>query len=63
MLTLPGRGDLRPRIEEMAAKSGVLVGAGSFFGAPESFRLSWATCNVERFQQGLELLAGAIKTW
>ncbi|MFO0734441.1 MAG: pyridoxal phosphate-dependent aminotransferase [Labilithrix sp.] len=56
MLTLPGRGDLRPRIEELAKTSGVLVGAGSFFGAPESFRLSWATCDVEKFRRGLELI-------
>lgn len=56
MLTLPGRGDLRPRIEDLAKRDGVLVGAGSFFGAPESFRLSWATSDPERFQRGLELL-------
>jgi aspartate/methionine/tyrosine aminotransferase len=56
MLTLPGRGDLRPRIEELAKTSGVLVGAGSFFGAPESFRLSWATCDAAKLQRGLELL-------
>jgi DNA-binding transcriptional MocR family regulator len=56
MLTLPGRGDLRPRIEALAKTSGVLVGAGAFFGAPESFRLSWATCDAEKFQRGLELL-------
>lgn len=57
MLTLPGRGDLRPRIEELARSSGVLVGAGSFFGAPESFRLSWASCDTATFTKGLELLA------
>lgn len=56
MVTLPGRGDLRARIEETARTAGVLVGAGSFFGAPESFRLSWATCDVESFGRGLELL-------
>lgn len=56
MLTLPGRGDLRPRIEDLAKREGVLVGAGSFFGAPESFRLSWATCEPENFARGLELL-------
>lgn len=63
LVTLPGRGDLRPRIEELAGKSGVLVGAGSFFGAPESFRLAWASCDVERFKQGLDLLGAAIRTW
>jgi len=57
MVTLPGRGDLRARIEARAREAGVLVGAGSFFGAPESFRLSWASCDAERFAQGLALLA------
>lgn len=56
MLTLPGRGDLRERIEELAKTSGVLVGAGTFFGAPESFRLSWATCDAKRFAEGLTRL-------
>jgi aspartate/methionine/tyrosine aminotransferase len=56
LVTLPGRGDLRSRIEEHARSAGVLVGAGSFFGAPESFRLSWATCDVARFEEGLARL-------
>jgi len=56
MVTLPGRGDLTARIEETARKSGVLVGAGAFFGAPESFRLSWASSDAERFAEGLRLL-------
>lgn len=56
MVTLPGRGDLRERIEARAREAGVLVGAGSFFGAPESFRLSWATCDPARFEEGLHLL-------
>ncbi|MBX3229727.1 MAG: pyridoxal phosphate-dependent aminotransferase [Labilithrix sp.] len=56
MITLPGRGDLTARIEETARTAGVLVGAGAFFGAPESFRLSWATCDRERFAEGLRLL-------
>lgn len=56
LVTLPGRGDLLPRIEATAKKHGVLVGAGSFFGAPESFRLSWATCDTAKFEQGLSLL-------
>lgn len=57
LVTLPGRGDLRLRIEERAREAGVLVGAGTFFGAPESFRLSWATCDDERFEEGLRRLA------
>ncbi len=56
LVTLPGRGDLRTRIEARAAEAGVLVGAGTFFGAPESFRLSWATCDRTRFEEGLRLL-------
>ncbi len=56
MVSLPGRGDLRARIEARAREAGVLVGAGSFFGAPESFRLSWATCDAARFEEGLRLL-------
>ena len=57
MVTLPGRGDITARIEENATRSGVLVGAGAFFGAPESFRLSWASCDAERFAEGLTRLA------
>lgn len=56
LVTLPGRGDLRPLIEARAREAGVLVGAGTFFGAPESFRLSWATCDAARFEEGLRLL-------
>ena len=57
LVTLPGRGELLPRIEAHARETGVLVGAGTFFGAPESFRLSWATCDAARFEEGLRLLA------
>lgn len=57
LVTLPGRGDLRLRIEAHARATGVLVGAGTFFGAPESFRLAWATCDAARFEEGLRLLA------
>jgi hypothetical protein len=35
----------------------VLVCAGTFFGAPESFRLSWATCDAARFEEGLDRLS------
>jgi aspartate/methionine/tyrosine aminotransferase len=57
MVTLPGRGDLRPRIEELTTRAGVLVGAGTFFGAPESFRLSWATCDATKLAEGLDRLS------
>ncbi|HVJ91541.1 MAG TPA: pyridoxal phosphate-dependent aminotransferase [Labilithrix sp.] len=56
LVTLPGRGDLLPRIEARAREAGVLVCAGTFFGAPESFRLSWASCDSKRFEEGLERL-------
>jgi aspartate/methionine/tyrosine aminotransferase len=56
MVTLPGRGDLRERIEALAARAGVLVGAGTFFGAPESFRLSWASCDRTKLAEGLDRL-------
>lgn len=56
LVTLPGRGDLLPRIEARLRETGVLVCAGTFFGLPESFRLSWATCDRERFAAGLRLL-------
>ena len=61
MVTLPGRGDLRPKIEELAARAGVLVGAGSFFGAPESFRLSWATCDATKLAEGLDRLSDLVR--
>jgi aspartate/methionine/tyrosine aminotransferase len=57
MVTLPGRGDLTPRIEALAASKGVLVAAGAFFGAPESFRLSWATCPPAALEEALHSLA------
>ncbi len=56
LVTVPGRGDLRPAIERLAETEGVLVGAGSFFGAPSSFRLSWASCDAARFAEGLAKL-------
>jgi hypothetical protein len=56
LVTLPGAGDLRAEIEALATSAGVLVAAGSFFGAPESFRLSWASCDRARFEEGLRLL-------
>ena len=54
--TLPGRGDLRESIEKLVTAHGVLVGAGTFFGAPDGFRLSWARTEASRFEEGLALL-------
>jgi DNA-binding transcriptional MocR family regulator len=57
MVTLPGRGDILSEIEACATERGVLVAAGSFFGAPNAFRLSWATCDEARFVEGLDRLS------
>lgn len=57
LVTLRGRGDLTERIEQHARTAGVLVGPGAFFGAPESFRLSWATARtIDRFEDALARL-------
>lgn len=56
LVTLPGRGDLLADVERLAETSGVLVAAGSFFGAPSSFRLSWASSDVARLEEGLAKL-------
>jgi aspartate/methionine/tyrosine aminotransferase len=61
LVTLPGRGDLVERIETLARDAGVLVGAGTFFGAPESFRLAWAACDVSRFEAGLDRLSSLVE--
>jgi aspartate/methionine/tyrosine aminotransferase len=57
LVTVPGEGDLLEKIEQTAKDAGVLVAAGTFFGAPRSFRLSWATCDDKRFREGLSRLA------
>jgi aspartate/methionine/tyrosine aminotransferase len=61
LVTVPGAGDLLPRIESWAEESGVLVGAGTFFGIPEGFRLSWATLGREGFEEGLGRLRELLK--
>jgi aspartate/methionine/tyrosine aminotransferase len=60
LVTLPGRGDLLPEVERLAERAGVLVGPGSFFGAPSSFRLSWASCEAKAFASALDELAGLV---
>jgi aspartate/methionine/tyrosine aminotransferase len=57
MMTFPDRGEMLPLIEAWATEEGVLVGAATFFGVPNAFRLSWATLPADRFEQGLERLA------
>jgi aspartate/methionine/tyrosine aminotransferase len=61
LVTLEGAGDLLPRIESWANDHGVLVGAGSFFGVPNGFRLSWATLPRDKFEEGLAKLATLIR--
>jgi aspartate/methionine/tyrosine aminotransferase len=63
LVTLETEDDLLPRIEQTAREAGVLVGAGSFFGVPNGFRLSWATCTPELFREGLARLGSAIARW
>lgn len=52
--------DLRPAIEAWAETHGVLVGAGSFFGAPRSFRLSWATLAKPELASALDRLGSLL---
>jgi aspartate/methionine/tyrosine aminotransferase len=52
-------GDLTATIERAAAESGVLVAAGSFFGVPNGFRLSWSI-DADRLDEGLERLGRAL---
>jgi len=61
LVTLSDPQDLRPRIESWATEHGVLVGAGSFFGVPNGFRLSWATLPKERFEAGLARLSTLLR--
>ena len=61
LVTLDGAPDLLPRIESWANEHGVLVGAGSFFGVPNGFRLSWATLPKNRFEEGLAKLSTLLR--
>ena len=60
LVTLEGAPDLLPRIESWANEHGLLVGAGSFFGVPNGFRLSWATLPTKRFEDALAKLGGLL---
>jgi aspartate/methionine/tyrosine aminotransferase len=42
LVSVPGRGDLTPAIEEAALQRQVLVAAGAFFGLPDAFRIAWS---------------------
>ncbi len=57
LVTLPTDQDLLGAIEDGAREQGVLVAAGHFFGVPNGFRLSWATCTPEALRKGLERIS------
>ncbi len=57
LVTLDDPSELLPRIESWATDHGLLVGAGTFFGVPNGFRLSWATLPKARFEEGLAKLS------
>lgn len=61
LVTLEGAGELLPRIESWATDHGVLVGAGTFFGVPNGFRLSWASLERAKFEEGLGRLATLLR--
>ena len=61
LVTLEGAGDLLPRIESWAGDHGVLVGAGSFFGVENGFRLSWASLPKAKFEEGLGKLSALLR--
>lgn len=62
LVTLEGAPmNLLPRIESWANEHGVLVGAGSFFGVPNGFRLSWATLPRPRFEAALAKLEPLVR--
>jgi aspartate/methionine/tyrosine aminotransferase len=56
---VPGAGDLLSAIEAAAVEQEVLVAAGSFFGVPDGFRLSWSASR-DALEQGLERLGPAL---
>ena len=58
-VTVPGAGDLTPVIEKAARERGVLVAAGTFFGAPSGFRIAWSAPE-DRLVEGLACLAKAL---
>jgi aspartate/methionine/tyrosine aminotransferase len=49
-------GDLLAILEEGVRRHGVLATAGSFFGVPNGFRLSWATLGGAELDEGLARL-------
>lgn len=58
-VSCPGVTDLRSRIEAAAARDGVLVAPGEFFGTPGGFRLSWSI-DCSRLAEGLRRLEAVV---
>ncbi len=59
LVTVPGRGDLTPAIEQAAREHQVLVAAGAFFGLPSSFRIAWSI-DDDMLDEALERLTLAL---
>lgn len=57
LLHVPGAEDLLPYVERWLEARGLLVAAGTFFGAPDALRLSWATLGGDALARALEALA------
>lgn len=55
LVRVEGATDLRPAIEEVARRHGVLVAPGSFFGVPDAFRIGWTAAD-DALAEGLDLL-------
>jgi aspartate/methionine/tyrosine aminotransferase len=60
LVRVPGAGDLTATIEGAAREREVLVGAGSFFGVPDAFRIAWSA-PLEKLDEGLGRLADALR--
>ncbi len=60
LLHVPGATDLLPHVERWIAERGLLVAAGTFFGAPDALRLSWATLGGEDLSRALDALADGL---
>lgn len=57
---VPGAGNLQRLVERGAREREVLVAPGGFFGAPDGFRLSWAS-RAEVLEEGLGRLAEVLR--
>lgn len=60
--TVDSSTDLTPLIERAAEDEGVLVAAGSFFGVPNGFRLSWSIAE-DKLDEALARLERVLARW